>query len=294
MMSWKGRSCVLGWLKSPILDLQILLQCGQEVPDGRETWRCWDVSLFFLSAVLRVSCENTTCLRRRLSDIRTPWPAKRRWRCIIIASILDVFVSNRILALVPQSSNWLQRISPGSSDDITSLQYNWCLVLSHTDTRQLWTYPANNDFTCSVNEFMGSTGSIHVFPYVISPDSVKKIIVLTHWCEITSFSRDDMYQWNCTSSDPVRLVSKLVQNSWLQAEHVYSRNTQENTYWWSGTNYEPVWYVLTGSEMVPCLLSSLLPPFFLFKHSMPVCAASMCHLWRYNWASRKRGKNSGL
>ena len=28
-------------------------------------------------------------------------------------------------------------------------------------------------------------------------------------------------------------------------------NTHENTYWWSGTNYEPV---PTGSEMVPCLL----------------------------------------
>ena len=49
---------------------------------------------------------------------------------------------------------------------------------------------------------------------------------------------------------------KLVQNSWQQAEDVYSVNTHENMYWWSGTNYEPVWHVPTGSEIVPCLLGS--------------------------------------
>ena len=38
-------------------------------------------------------------------------------------------------------------------------------------------------------------------------------------------------------------------------------NTHENTYWWSGTNHEPVWHVPTGSEMVPCLLGCLLSPF---------------------------------
>ena len=31
-------------------------------------------------------------------------------------------------------------------------------------------------------------------------------------------------------------------------------NTHENMYWWSRTNYEPVWHVPTGSETVPCLL----------------------------------------
>ena len=30
------------------------------------------------------------------------------------------------------------------------------------------------DFTCSVSEFTSPTGSIHVFPYVNSPDSVNK------------------------------------------------------------------------------------------------------------------------
>ena len=47
-----GRLCLLRWLKSPIIDLQILLQCRQEVPDGRETWRCWDISLSFLLCCL--------------------------------------------------------------------------------------------------------------------------------------------------------------------------------------------------------------------------------------------------
>ena len=51
MTSSNGRSCVIKWLKSPILGLQILLQCRQEVPDGREMWRCWDIYLYFLYAV---------------------------------------------------------------------------------------------------------------------------------------------------------------------------------------------------------------------------------------------------
>ena len=31
-------------------------------------------------------------------------------------------------------------------------------------------------------------------------------------------------------------------------------NIHENTYWCSGTNYEPVQHVPTGSGIVPCLL----------------------------------------
>ena len=51
------------------------------------------------------------------------------------------------------------------------------------------------DFTCSVSELTRSTGLIHVFPYVNSPDSVNKFGVSTRvYCEITSFSHDDMYQ----------------------------------------------------------------------------------------------------
>ena len=50
------------------------------------------------------------------------------------------------------------------------------------------------DFTCSVSEFTSSTGSIHVFPYVNSPDSVNKFGVSTHvYHDITSFSRDDTF-----------------------------------------------------------------------------------------------------
>ena len=51
------------------------------------------------------------------------------------------------------------------------------------------------DFTCSVSEFMSSTGSIHVFPYVNSLDSVNKFGVSTCvYREIMSFSCDDTYQ----------------------------------------------------------------------------------------------------
>ena len=51
------------------------------------------------------------------------------------------------------------------------------------------------DFTCSVSEFTSLTGSIHVFPYVNSPDTVNKFGVSTRvYLEIKSFSRDDMYQ----------------------------------------------------------------------------------------------------
>ena len=52
-----------------------------------------------------------------------------------------------------------------------------------------------HDFTCSVSEFMRSTGSIHVFPYVNSLDYVNKFGVSTRvYREITSFSREDTYQ----------------------------------------------------------------------------------------------------
>ena len=95
-----------------------------------------------------------------------------------------------------------------------------------------------------------------MFPYVNSLDYVNKFGVSTHvYRETTCFSCDDMYQWNRTSSDPVRLVSnsfKIRDNRQNTCIHM---NTHENTYWWSGTNYEPVWHVPTGLEMVPCLLT---------------------------------------
>ena len=63
--------------------------------------------------------------------------------------------------------------------------------LYQTMTQQTTT----RDFTCSVSEFTNSTDSIHVFPYVNSPDSVNKFGVLTRvYGEITSFSLDDTYQ----------------------------------------------------------------------------------------------------
>ena len=56
----------------------------------------------------------------------------------------------------------------------------------------------------------------------------------------------------CTSKTvPVLTQHDLCKTRDNLCSHV---NTHENTYWWSGTNYEPVRHVRTGSEMVPCLL----------------------------------------
>ena len=92
-------------------------------------------------------------------------------------------------------------------------------IQSIQGSRKCTQQTTTRDFRCSVSEFTSSTGSIDVFPYVNSLDSVNKFGMSTRvYREITSFSHDDMYQWNHTSSDPVRLVS----NSWQRAEHVYS------------------------------------------------------------------------
>ena len=104
---------------------------------------------------------------------------------------------------------------------------------------------------------MSSTDSIHMN----SLDSVNKFGVSTRiYSEITSFSRDDTCQWNRTSSDLVRLVSNSFKTRDNRQNTYIHVNTHENTYWWSGTNYEPVWHVPTGSEMVPCLLGRLVCP----------------------------------
>ena len=39
---------------------------------------------------------------------------------------------------------------------------------------------------------------------------------------------------------------KLVQNLWQKQNRCIHVNTHENTYRWSGTNYEPVWHVPIG------------------------------------------------
>ena len=54
---------------------------------------------------------------------------------------------------------------------------------------------------------------IHEFKWLNSLDSVNKFgvsICVSH--KITSFSRDDTYQWNRTSSDPVRQMSNSFKN----------------------------------------------------------------------------------
>ena len=62
-------------------------------------------------------------------------------------------------------------------------------------------------------------------------------------CEITSFSHDDTCQWNRNCSGLVRLVSNSFKTHDNRQNTCIHVNTHENTYWWSGTNYEPVWHV---------------------------------------------------
>ena len=109
-----------------------------------------------------------------------------------------------------------------------------------------------HDFTCSESEFKSSTGSIHVN----SPDSVNKFgVSIRVYHEIMNFSDDDTYQGNRASSDPVQLMSNLFKTRNNRQNMCIHVSIYENTYWWSGTNYEPVWHMPTGSEMVPCLLA---------------------------------------
>ena len=85
------------------------------------------------------------------------------------------------------------------------------------------------DFTCSVSEFTSSTGSIHV-------NSVNTFAVSTHvYREITSFSRASE-----TCFDSVRLMSNSFKTRDNRHNMCIHMNTDENTYWWSGINYEPV------------------------------------------------------
>ena len=128
----------------------------------------------------------------------------------------------------------------------------WChAAQKHHSTHSTLRLPQQTrtrDFTCSISEFTSSTGSIHVN----SPDSVNKFDVSIRVSrEITSFFTwwhvpVNPYQfWPSTTRVKLVTTGRTRVFTWI---HV------KNTYWWSGTNYEPVWHLPTGSEMVPCLL----------------------------------------
>ena len=93
--------------------------------------------------------------------------------------------------------------------------YSWsyCLYKSQHIPMVLQQITTHN-FICSVSEFTSSTDSIHMFPYMNSPDSVNKFGVSTRvYHEITSFSHDDTYQWNVpilAQYDSCQTRSKLV------------------------------------------------------------------------------------
>ena len=86
------------------------------------------------------------------------------------------------------------------------------------------------DFTCSVSEFMSSTGSIHVY----SPDSVNKFGVFT------VKSRVFHVMTRTIETVPVLTQYDSFKTRDNRQNTCIHMNTHESMYWWSGTNYEPV------------------------------------------------------
>ena len=102
---------------------------------------------------------------------------------------------------------------------------------------------------------------IHEFNCLNSRVSVREFTGFDEqiWCVDTclTWNHECFTWWHVpVKLYPVWLVSnsfKTCDNEQNTCIHV---NTHENRYWWSSTNYEPVWHVPTGSEMVPCLLGN--------------------------------------
>ena len=132
--------------------------------------------------------------------------------CISLTLYLQFWFTARVLA----SKFYFFRVILCSYDYSMHVEgllpANLCLV-------NLFNIPANNEPWCSVSEFTSSTGSIHVN----SPDTVNKFGMST-WVsrEITSF----FTQWHMPVKPyqfwPRTTRVNLIQNSWQQAEHVYS------------------------------------------------------------------------
>ena len=90
------------------------------------------------------------------------------------------------------------------------------------------------DFTCSVNEFTSSTGSIHMN----STDSVNKFGVAT--CVYHEITQVFDVMTRTSETVPVLTQYDLCQTRDNRQNMCIHMNTHENMYWWSGTNYEPV------------------------------------------------------
>ena len=100
------------------------------------------------------------------------------------------------------------------------------------------------DFTCSVSEFMSSTSSIEVN----SPDFLNKFGVSWH---VHFLWNHEFFHVMTRASETVPVLTQY--DSCQNRSKVKTRdnrqnaciqvNTHENMYWWSSTNYEPVWHV---------------------------------------------------
>ena len=97
----------------------------------------------------------------------------------------DAYTVSGLVQLTPSCLHWMYVAFPCLNHIVVRHPFLTTIL----STQQTMT----RDFTCSVSEFMSSTGSIHMFPYVNSPDSVNKFGVSTHvYHEIMSFQHDDM------------------------------------------------------------------------------------------------------
>ena len=111
------------------------------------------------------------------------------------------------------------------------------------------THAANNDTWFHIF-FKWIHGFNLLNSHVNSMDSVKNLVC---WHVFTVKTRV-FHTMTHTNSNPVQLVSNSFKTCDNRQNTCIHMNPHENTYWWSGTNYEPVWHVPTGSEIVPCLL----------------------------------------
>ena len=173
-------------------------------------------------------------------------------------------------------------------------------------------FPANNDpwfhmFCKWIHEFSWLNSPIHVFPYVNSPDSVNKFGVSTRvylYREIMSFSHDDTYQWNRTSSDPVRLVSNSFktrdnrQNTCVYSrEYTWIHILVERYQLWTSMPHDTNWFrngsLFAGlgsknkdvsSKSVTCQCSDITPTIVVHLLIVVICL-ELLHSWSSSFAS---------
>ena len=130
----------------------------------------------FVTVPMRAPCLSGRCI----------------WRAGLVAStmLLLLLVTRYTHSVATVQGRTTKQPDPWMYMFLIQVRANIVCVSIYIYTQQTTTH----DFTCSVCEFTSTAASIHVFPYVNSPESVNKFGVLTRvFREIMSFSHDDMY-----------------------------------------------------------------------------------------------------